>query len=105
MIAKPGQAGFLVAGPYAQLPPARYVVAFQVEAEGTTESPGLVDVNAFTAAQSSHVLGSKPIEGKAGPQIIEVEFEAADPAAAYEFRVIANGKGRLAYKRSSLARK
>ena len=105
LIARPGQAGFLVAGPYTPLPPARYVVAFEVEAEGTTESPGVVDVNEFTAAQPSHVLGSKPIEGKAGPQTIEVEFEAATAGAAYEFRVISNGKGRLIYKKSSLSRK
>src|SRR5258706_1647717 len=49
-VAKPGEAGYLVAGPYQPLPLGRYKVTFQLEFEAPdAASPGARDVNAFSA--------------------------------------------------------
>jgi hypothetical protein len=95
MVAKKGQVGTLMYGPYAKLPAGHYQVTFHVTAESDSDGMevGAVDVNGFTIAVNSNDLASAPLKASHGEQAIKLTFDASNPEFSYEFRVTANGNG------------
>lgn len=95
MIAEKGQTGMLMFGPYVPLAPGHYQATFRITAEAGTDGTevGVVDINGFTGANSPPPLAVVPLKATRGEQTIKLTFEAANPAAHYEFRVYVNGKG------------
>lgn len=94
LVASPGENGFLLYGPYADLLPGTYQVVFEVSVEGAHGSAGNVDVNAFTPAKPEGVLASSNLSSNGSDQKIALEFTTAS-GSKYEFRVRSDGNATI----------
>lgn len=95
-----GEAGFLVAGPYATLPVGRYVMCVRAKLEPLHAEVGTMDV-----VRNGHVVCKEQLVGHLPDfERFECSFEVRDDDAKLEFRVYANGSGRLRIESVSVER-
>ena len=94
LVARKGEKGWLMYGPYVKLSPGGYQAVFSVTAEAATPGAevGFVDVSRVAAkSQISEVL-SVPLNAAPGEQQISLKFHTMPlDFSPYEFRVFVNG--------------
>ena len=105
MVAKEGESGAVVFGPYVALDPGKYRATFKVKVDGSGgEIAGTVDVNPFTEGVAVKPPAKQALRAGSGEQTIALEFDA-EAGPKYEFRVWANGSGTIAVREIVLERK
>jgi hypothetical protein len=105
MVAKEGESGAVVFGPYVALDPGKYRATFKVKVDGSDgEIAGTVDVYPFTEGVAVKPPAKQTLRAGSGEQTIALDFDAiAGPK--YEFRVFADGKGSIAVREIVLERR
>ncbi|MDD5033483.1 MAG: hypothetical protein PHE55_01885 [Methylococcaceae bacterium] len=97
LLAKQGEAGILVYGPYLSLSPGKYRVRFILTVSGKGKIPvASVDV-AATADGKMNVPASLDVNPAPKEQVLTLDFESS-PKSVYEFRVLTKGNAQVAVR-------
>lgn len=95
IVAKNGEVGALMFGPYAKLQPGKYEVTYFVTAESDVYGTevGTLDVEGYIPPSVDDKLAQAPLKSAHEEQVIKLTFESKNPSYEFQFRVWTNGKG------------
>lgn len=106
MVAEKGESGAIIYGPYVKLQAGCYAVTYHVTAESEIEGTevGTLDVEGYIPPNVDEKLAYTSLKSVHGEQTIKLSFKAVNPEYLYQFRVWANGNGRVSIKNIQVER-
>jgi hypothetical protein len=105
IVAKQGEKGAVLFGPYLELDAGKYSAAFELETGGASGKViGKVDVSAFSIEKPDNPVSQADIVVSSKKQRVVLDFEAVT-GKKYEFRVWTNGVGGISVRDVTISKK